>query len=444
MNIICCGAGTVGVQAAEALVAAGHNVTVIDLKEERLRALGDRLDVKTFHGSCAHADVLGEAGAGRAGMVLASTNADEVNLLTAAVGKALGAKMTVARVHGSGFFEHRNLDYRRLLGIDHLICPEYSTAMAIASFLRNPGAICVESFADNKIHMQQLEAGACAVGATLAELSLPPGLRLAAITRRGRTFLPKAETTIESGDVVTLVGNTGLFAAGRKRLAGGAPRPQNVVMMGGSPIAVWLCRALAEDDFEIRVFEQVRERAEKLASRLDGVTIINADPTDPAVFKEERLGAADVFIGLLGDDEHNILACAWAKNRGVRQTVAVVQRANYLYLLEPIGIDHAVSPRLAVVREIERLLAAGALRRAAALAEGSLDVYEVRVGAACAIADKPLKEIQLVPDMVIAAIQHGAETFVPGAGDCVRGGDRLLLVGARGIEPALQRLFAAE
>ena len=141
MNIICCGAGTVGVQAAEALVAAGHNVTVIDLKEERLRALGDRLDVKTFHGSCAHADVLGEAGAGRAGMVLASTNADEVNLLTAAVGKALGAKMTVARVHGSGFFEHRNLDYRRLLGIDHLICPEYSTAMAIASFLRNPGAI---------------------------------------------------------------------------------------------------------------------------------------------------------------------------------------------------------------------------------------------------------------------------------------------------------------
>ncbi|HAK97701.1 MAG TPA: Trk system potassium transporter TrkA [Planctomycetes bacterium] len=444
MNIICCGAGTVGMQAAEALVAAGHNVTVIDLKAERLRALGDGLDVKTFHGSCAHADVLAEAGAKGADMVLASTNVDEVNLLTAGVGKALGAKMTVARVHGSAFFEHRNLDYRRLLGIDHLICPEYSTAMAIASFLRNPGAICIESFADNKIHMQQFEVGACAVGATLARLPLPPGLRLAAITRRGSAFVPKADTAIEKDDVVTLVGNTDVFADGRKLLAGGAPRPQNVVMMGGTSIAVWLCRALVEDDFEIRLFEQDRERAEKLASRLDGVTIFNADPTDPAVFEEERLGAADVFIGLLGDDEHNILACAWAKNKGVRQVVAVVQRPNYLYLLEPVGIDHAVSPRLAVVREIERLIAAGRLRRAAALAEGSIDVYEVHVGTACAVADKPLREIQLAPDMVIAAIQHGAETFVPGAGDCVHAGDRLLVVGARGMERTLQRLFAAE
>ncbi len=444
MDIICCGAGTVGVHAVEALVAGGHNVTVIDLQQERLRAIEDSLDVRTFLGSCAHADVLADAGAAGTDLVLASTNLDEVNLLCAAVAKTLGTKTTVARVHGSAYFEHRRLDYRRLLGIDHLICPEYSTAIAIASFLRNPGAMCIESFADNKIHMQQFEVGASAVGSTLAALSLPAGLRLAAITRGGRAFVPKFDTRLEPGDVVTLVGNAALFAAGRTLLAGGAPRPRNVAIMGGSPIVLWLCRALAEDGFAIRVFEQDRERAERLAARLDGVTILNADPTDATVFEEERLREVDVFIGLAGDDEHNILACAWAKNKGVRQVVAAVQKPNYLYLLDPIGIDYAVSPRLAVAKELERLISTGPLRRAATLAEGSIDVYEVRVGKACAIAGRPLREVQLAPDMVIAAIQHADKTFVPGAQDRVESGDRLLVVGTRGMERTLRTLFAAE
>ncbi len=50
MNVIIAGAGAVGGHAAEVLSADGHNVTVIDLSAERLRALNDTLDLRTLVG----------------------------------------------------------------------------------------------------------------------------------------------------------------------------------------------------------------------------------------------------------------------------------------------------------------------------------------------------------------------------------------------------------
>ena len=54
------------------------------------------------------------------------------------------------------------------------------------------------------------------------------------------------------------------------------------------------------------------------------VTVLRADPTDRAVFQEEKIGQADVFVGLVDDDEANIIACVLAKTLGVTQVIAVV------------------------------------------------------------------------------------------------------------------------
>jgi trk system potassium uptake protein TrkA len=442
MNIICCGAGHVGRSAAEALVAAQHQVTVVDLRLEPLRAIGEGLDVQTLCGNCANADVLRTAGADSADLVLASTNGDEVNLLTASVAKAVGARKSIARVHHSAYFHGRGLDYLSHLGIDELICPEFSTAQAIASKLRSPGAIFIENFAGNKIHMQQFPVGAPVAGRSLDRLSLPPGVRLAAITRAGMTFIPTAATVLEKADLITMVANTEVFQAGRAVLAGGKPGRRRVAIMGGSSEAVWLCRALEGRDFAIRLFERNRERAEELAEKLDWVTVIADDPTEPTVFEEEHLAEVDVFVGVAGEDEHNILACAWAKSRGVREAIAVLEKTNYEYLLPHVGVDHAINPRIAAVRDIENTLDAGPVRRAAELAEGSIDVFQVRVGPEAALVGKALREVKLPAAGVIVAIQHEKEVFVPGGDDTVQAGDRLLVIGTKELEKVVRRFFA--
>ncbi|HIB00964.1 MAG TPA: hypothetical protein EYO31_03515 [Phycisphaerales bacterium] len=75
--------------------------------------------------------------------------------------------------------------------------------------------------------------------------------------------------------------------------------------MGGTPVAVWLCRTLQNRGFSIRLFETELERAKELAEKLPWVTVIQADPTDPSVFTDEHIENADAFVALTGD-EHNI------------------------------------------------------------------------------------------------------------------------------------------
>jgi trk system potassium uptake protein len=353
MNIIICGAGEVGSHAAEELAAAGHNITVIDSDAGRLEVVGDQMDIGTLHGNAAYADVLREAGAAGADMLVAATDSDEINLLSASIVKAIGAKKSIARVHHSMYFEGHGLDYRVHFGIDLLVCPEYSTATAIARTLRNPAAIAIEHFAHGLVDMQEfpVSADAPALDKPLSQLKLPPGSRLAAIARDNDVFIPDASTHVVKGDRVILVGNANVFYEARRMFHKDDIGRRRVVIMGGNPMAVWLCRALRERNWSIRLFETNRARAEELADKLDWVTVLNADPTDRSVFLEENLSQADVFVALLDDDEANIIGCVLAKSLGVTTVVAVVQRPTYLDLLYHIGVDRPFSPRMVAVRE---------------------------------------------------------------------------------------------
>jgi trk system potassium uptake protein TrkA len=445
MNIVICGAGHVGLHASQVLVGAGHRVTIVDTDAGRLRAIQDTLDAATLRGSCSEPRTLIDAGVGKADLVVAATNNDEVNLLSASLAKGLGATRVVARVHHRAFFEKSVFDYAGHLGIDRLICPEYATAHAIARALRNPGAIAIEMFARGSIEIQEfpVPAESPAVGKSLPELKLPPKTRLVGISRDQFVFLPRADSRIESGDVVILLSDKDNFDAALERFGNRANSDRrSIAIMGGPAMAVWLCRALRERRFTIRVFEEDQKRAAELAEKLGWVTVINADPTDAAVFTEEALGQVDTFIALTNDDEQNILGSAWVKSQGVRQTIAVVQRPQYSHLLPHVGIDRSFSPRITAVAEILNVLEQKGLRRVTSLAEGVLDVFRARVEPGAPVLGKPLKELPELGRWVVVAVEHGDDVAVPTADTVIEAGDTVLAVGPNGTDAALAALLA--
>ncbi|MCA9296277.1 MAG: NAD-binding protein, partial [Phycisphaerales bacterium] len=335
-------------------------------------------------------------------------------------------------------------DYQAHFKIDRLICPEDSTAKAIARSLRNPAAMAIEHFSRGRIDMQEFLVGADApaVGKALSTLKLPTGSRVAAVNRKGDVFIPAADTEIEATDRIVLVGNNDVFEEARSRLHKDEKARRNkVVIMGGPTMAVWLCRALRDRDWSIRLFDTDRARAQELAEELDWVTVLNADPTDPSVFAEEQIGLADVFVAMLDEDEANIIGCVQAKASGVTQAIAVVKRSKYLDLLYHVGVDRPFSPSRVAAREIEDLLDDSPVRLLASLANG-VDAHLVRVSEDAEMAGKPLHEIKLSPNWVIAAIRRGKNIWVPGADDMIQAKDTVLVIGRQGRERKLQVLFS--
>jgi trk system potassium uptake protein TrkA len=444
MRIVICGAGHVGTFAAEVLAAARHSITVIDKDADRVRAIGDRFDVATLVGNCAHAETLKEADVAGADLVIAATEFDEVNLVTASIAKGLGASKSVARVHLGAFYDERRFGYARHLAIDRLICPEYATSEQIAHILRNPAAIAIESFANWSIELQEIAVAdkAPGIGKPLAELALPQGALLVAVTRNGDAFAPTGSTEIRPGDEIVLVGEPAAMAKAAKLFGEQRTERRDIVVMGGGPMAIWLCRALRDRAFRIRLFEPDRQRAEQLAIDMEWVTVLNADATNQAVFKEEHIGRADVFVAITDDDESNILGGAWAKSQGVKQAIAVVQRPIYLHLLEHVGIDLAFSPRTAAMREINLLLEESPVIALSSLARGVLDVYSARVEPGSPVAGKTLMEHPIPERFVVAAVQHLGEAFVPDGTSTIHAGDTLLVVGPHKESGKLRKLVS--
>ncbi len=445
MNIVICGAGEVGRHAAEVLGSAGHNITIIDRSAAKLAALEEVLDVRSLHGNATHAPVLAEAGCTDADVFIAATNADEINVVSASIAGALGSHRTIARVHHSAYFEGRDFDYQLHFGIDHLVCPEYATAVDIAQSLRSPGALAVERFAKGKIEIQQLHVSddAPAVGESLVRIALPEGARVAAIERAGQAFIPDGETVIHAGDVVTLIGDVDVFKRAAKLFHTADERRKRVVIMGGTSMAVWLCRALRARAFSCRVVEKDRARAEELAEKLDWVTVLCTDPDDPDLFEQERVSQADAFLAVTRDDEHNILLAARAKSLGTSNCVAVLQRSTYMHLLQHVGIDKAFAPRVTAVNQILKLLDDGPVRHLASLAVGIADVYEVRVptDSGNGVIGTPLRDVRFPSRAIIAAIQRGDDVHLPGGEDVMQPGDTVVVIGPTGFEKHLKKTF---
>ena len=139
MKIVILGAGQVGSSVAENLVSEQNDITVVDLEPARLRALQDRLDLRTVTGSAAHPSVLIEAGIEDADLLIAVTQSDETNLVACKLAaRMFNVPRRIARIRATDF-----LDDPKVLGpdgfeVDLSICPEQVLTEYIAKLVEFP------------------------------------------------------------------------------------------------------------------------------------------------------------------------------------------------------------------------------------------------------------------------------------------------------------------
>ena len=137
MNVIVCGAGEVGFSISRHLSNEDNTITVIDHDKERLEKISNKLDIRTLVGYASHPNVLNEAGADNADMLIAVTQSDEINMISCQVAQTLfSVPIKIARVRAEVFneAENTNLFDTGSIAIDAIISPEQEVAKSFTSF----------------------------------------------------------------------------------------------------------------------------------------------------------------------------------------------------------------------------------------------------------------------------------------------------------------------
>jgi len=216
MKIIIVGAGQVGGTLAEHLASERNDITLIDRDTTRLRALQDQLDISTVTGAGSHPDVLEQAGADDAEMLIAVTDSDEVNMAACQVARCLFRTPTkIARIRSHAYTTKPSLFSKDAVPIDVIISPETLVTQAIERLIDYPGSLQVLDFAGGCAQLVGVKAvnGGPMIGHQLSEIpNRIPGIdaRVAAIFRRNRPIIPEGNTVIEADDDVStsLLGST--------------------------------------------------------------------------------------------------------------------------------------------------------------------------------------------------------------------------------------------
>ncbi len=445
MRIVVLGAGTVGTSIANMLCQHRHSVTVVDHDPARTRRVNEELDVRAVTGSAAQSSVLFQAQVLGADLCLAVTGIDEVNMIAASMAKAMGARRTVARVYAPVFRDLSTFDYQRHFQIDRLLSIEHLSAMELAREIRHPGAVVVENFARGELEMQELAVSqdTSAVGVPLKDVQLPAGVRIGSIFRNGKMTIAGAENRVAAGDRVTLIGTREDIDEVREKFQKELPPKQGVVIAGGGETGYHLARVLEGPRFAVLLMEKGRQRCEFLAAHLKYATVVNADAQHRASLEEERVGSADVFVACTGDDEDSIMACVEARELGAKTIMSIVSRPDYANVVGKLGIDHAVSPRKVIAREILGFLNTGAVISKTPMAtDAGIEVLEIEVEEGAPATRHVLADLQLPPQCLIGAVIRENYVTVPGADDSFSPGDTVVaLVESSAVEQTV-RMFS--
>ncbi|MDB6161429.1 MAG: Trk system potassium transport protein TrkA [Gammaproteobacteria bacterium] len=451
MKILILGAGQVGRSAAASLSREEANeVTVVDVDEDILRTLQDRLDVRTVAGNASYPTVLEAAGAPEADIIVALTSSDEVNIMACEVAHTLYRTPTkIARIRSAEYTSRPELFSDDALSVDVFISPEQLVTEYVERLIKYPGALQVLDFADGKVQLVGVRAlgGGPLVGQRLRELPqhLPrASARIVAIYRAGRSVPPEGDTVIEDGDEVFFLAARADVRRVMSELRKQDDPVKRVVIAGGGNIGLRLARTL-EKSSQVKLIERDVRRARKASELLENAIVLNGDAADEELLIEENIDSADVFAALTNSEEANILSAMLAKRLGAHKVMALINKPSYADLIESSIIDIAISPQTITIGSLLAHVRRGDVVRVHSLRRGAAEALEAVVHgyeSTSRVVGKRVEQIELPEGTSIGAIVRGDEVMMAHHDTVVQEGDHVILfLSDRRHLEAVERLF---
>lgn len=435
MKIIILGSGRVGLSLASNLIDENHDITLVSDDDQALARISEKLDLRTVCGHCSFPDVLRDAGAETADMLLAVTDNDEVNMVACQVAYSLfHIDKKVARIRSQHYLIRDELFGSENLPIDVFISPEQLVTRFVQQLIAHPGALKVMDLGDGQIKLVGVRAfyGGICIGKTIREVyqALSKEHLSVIAAYRGEELLAlHDELSIEVGDEIYFIAreeNVHNIMVAFRRLE--APY-QRVMIAGGGGIGGCLAEAI-QHDYAVKVIDRDLKRCEFIADRLR-VTVLHGDACDRDILKNENIDSVDVFCAVTDDDEDNMIACLQAKRLGVKQVMSLITRTAYVEMIQDTSINVAISPQQVTIGSILPHLYKGDVKQVYALRHCETDVMEIKVHGdqkSSPLVGKKLHEVAAPKDVVLGPIIRKKNSLILDPDATIESGDHVIVM----------------
>ena len=452
MNIIIAGGGKVGITLANQLSAEKHDITLIDSNAQVLNASMERFDMMTVHGNCASMAVLLQAGIKDADLLIAATNADEVNLLCCTTAHGINPNLhTIARIRNPEYTQ-QIYEMRDIFALSMTINPENQAAVEIERLLKYPGFLRRDSFAKGRVEIVELkiDRDSKLCGVSLQEM---PGIvkckvLVCAVLRSGTATVPRGNFILQEGDRIFVTAPTENLTVMLKSLGIITRRARRVILCGGGRVSYYLAALLEKSNVSVQLIDSNYHRCKELAALLPQTCVVHGDATDHTLLENEGLSSCDALVTLTGTDELNMIISLFGSSRNVPQVITKLGHAENRNIINNLPLGSIVCPKELCCNHIIRYVRAmqnqtGAAVSVHAIADGQAEAVEFLVEESTRNQGIPLKSLKLKPNVLIASITHGAHTEIPNGNSMFHAGDSLVLVtSGRGILQQLNDIFA--
>ena len=437
MNIIIAGCGKVGRALAEQLSREKHDITVIDRKPEAIQQITNIADVRGVVGNGASFEIQMDAGIDTADLMIAVTDADEVNLLCCLIAKKAGGCQTIARVRNP-VYHHEIHHIKDDLGLSMVINPEWAAAMEMARLLRFPSAIDIDTFANGRIELLrfQLEEQNPLCNNKIKDLHMLSRCEvLICIVERGNEVLiPSGEVELKAGDMISVVASPVNASRFFKTIGIETNQVKNTMIIGGGKISFYLAKRLLEMGIQVKIIEKDRDACERLCEILPKAMIINGDGTDRELLAEEGLAKAEGFAALTNMDEENVMLALYAKSMSKAKKITKINRNTFDTIIGSLNIGSLIYPKhitsetiLQYVRAMQNSIGSN-VETLYRLVDGNAEALEFVIKGKSEVTDIPLQELQLKPHILVCAINRKGKIIIPKGQDCIQEGDSVVII----------------
>ena len=445
MRILIVGAGIVGYNLAQELSHEGHDIAIVDQDPERVRRITDTLDVMAVEGNACLPSVLMKAGIKSSEMLIAVTEKDEINLLSCFLASRFEVPKRFARLRNMEFTAKDSIFSPEEIFIDQAINPGQIIVETILKILETPGVVSVAEFADGEVLLREFDVpeNAPIAGKTIEEIrniTQMDSFLIVAIVRDGELVIPKDQDILQAGDRFYTLIDKEFLPFLLPMLNRTMDQVEKIIIYGATSTSTQLALALEENMRDVCIIEPSREKAHRAADQLTRTVVQHGSGTDMDLFNEINMKDADFFLALSHDDENNILSALLAKKYGAKRALVITHDPEYLPILDSIGMDITINPRLITVSAILKHLRKGQVMSVFKLIEDA-EVMEIGVQEDSSIANKQIGKINFPKGAIIGALLRQGEMLLPNDEVTIEAGDSVIVVALPGTIEKIEKLF---